>query len=62
MAEREGAMARLATRIPKSLHRKLKLYCVESGLSVMEFVTAAIEEKLRRAGGRRRTSHDSDLT
>jgi 4-hydroxy-3-methylbut-2-enyl diphosphate reductase IspH len=40
----------LATRIPKSLHRDLKVHCVTAEASVMEFVTKAIEEKLARAG------------
>jgi hypothetical protein len=47
----------LATRIPKSLHRALKLHCVTAETSVMEFVTKAIEEKLartRRALAKRR--------
>ncbi len=44
----------LATRIPKELHRRLKLYCVTSDISVMAFVTKAIEEKLARDRGRRR--------
>jgi predicted HicB family RNase H-like nuclease len=38
----------LATRIPKGLHRDLKLHCVEAETSVMDFVTKAIEEKLRQ--------------
>ena len=38
----------LATRIPKPLHRELKLYCVEAETSVMDFVTKAIEEKLKQ--------------
>jgi hypothetical protein len=42
----------LATRIPKTLHRELKLHCVKSDVSVMEFVVRALEEKLRREGGR----------
>jgi len=41
----------LATRIPKELHRRLKLYCVTHDTSVMEFVTKAIEEKLGRKAG-----------
>jgi hypothetical protein len=41
----------LATRIPKSLHRALKLHCVTAETSVMEFVTKAIEEKLARSRG-----------
>ena len=43
----------LATRIPKHLHRELKLHCVKSDISVMEFVVTALGEKLQReAGGR----------
>ena len=42
----------LATRIPKTLHRQLKLYCVHTDTSVMDFVVAAIEERLK--SGRKR--------
>jgi hypothetical protein len=42
----------LATRIPKSLHRELRLHCVTVGTSVMDFVVKAIEEKLAGPGGR----------
>ena len=38
----------LATRIPKELHRRLKLHCVTHDTSVMDFVVEAIEEKLGR--------------
>jgi hypothetical protein len=38
----------LATRIPKTLHRDLKLHCVTHDNSVMGFVTEAIREKLAR--------------
>jgi predicted HicB family RNase H-like nuclease len=41
----------LATRIPKALHRDLKLHCVTAETSVMDFVTKAIEEKLARSSG-----------
>lgn len=46
----------LATRIPKQLHRELKLYCVKSDVSVMDFVVSALEDKLQREtrGGSRR--------
>ena len=44
----------LATRIPKELHRKLKLHCVQTDVSVMEFVVAALEEKLGTVSGRKR--------
>ena len=43
----------LATRIPKQLHRELKLYCVKSDVSVMDFVVSALQDKLaREARGR----------
>lgn len=42
----EAGMGQLATRIPTALHKALKLHCVANSVSVMEFVTAAIEEKL----------------
>jgi hypothetical protein len=38
----------LATRIPKPLHRELKLHCVKSDQSVMQFVVDSLEEKLSR--------------
>jgi hypothetical protein len=41
----------LATRIPKPLHRELKLHCVMSDLSVMDFVVKALAEKLQREAG-----------
>jgi len=33
---------------PKSLHRELKLHCVHTDTSVIDFVVAALEEKLGR--------------
>jgi predicted HicB family RNase H-like nuclease len=48
MAEGNEVWVQLATRIPKALHRDLKLHCVETETSVMEFVTKAIEEKLKQ--------------
>jgi hypothetical protein len=42
----EVVWVQLATRIPKSLHRELKLHCVQAEISVMGFVTKAIAEKL----------------
>jgi predicted HicB family RNase H-like nuclease len=38
----------LATRVPKELHRRLKLHCVTHDIMVQQFVTEAIEEKLGR--------------
>ena len=46
MAERDEPIAQLATRIPKDLHRRLKLHCVTHEIAVQDFVTQAIEEKL----------------
>ena len=46
----------LATRIPKELHRRLKLHSVQTDTSVMEFVVSSIEERLGRVAGRKRTS------
>lgn len=51
MATESEVWVQLATRIPKSLHRELKLHCVKSDVSVMEFVVKALEEKLSREVG-----------
>lgn len=60
MADRaEEAWVQLATRIPKSLHRELKLYCVQSDTSVMAFVVEALREKLGRSTGRKRAGKSS---
>lgn len=57
MADRsDEAWVQLATRIPKSLHRALKLHCVESDTSVMDFVVEAIETKLAKRSGRKRSA------
>jgi predicted HicB family RNase H-like nuclease len=50
--EGEEVLVQLATRIPKELHRRLKLHCVTAESSVMDFVVKAIEEKLAAAGRR----------
>lgn len=52
MAKEDDVLIQLATRIPKGLHREIKLYCVQSGISVMEFVASALEEKLRKASAK----------
>jgi predicted HicB family RNase H-like nuclease len=57
MADRnDEAWVQLATRIPKSLHRELKLHCVQMDVSVMDFVVSSIEEKLAKVSGRKRAS------
>jgi predicted HicB family RNase H-like nuclease len=60
MAKDDDVLIQLATRIPKNLHREIKLFCVENSISVMEFVAAALEDKLRRGTARtarRRVAH-----
>jgi hypothetical protein len=44
----------LATRIPKPLHRALRVECVKLETSVQLFVVDALREKLLRVSGRRR--------
>ena len=56
MAKDDDVLIQLATRIPKGLHREIKLFCVQTGISVMEFVAAALEDKLRRSPDRGRRS------
>ncbi len=48
MAKTEEVWTQLATRIPKELHRRLKLHCVTHDTALMHFVVAAIAEKLGR--------------
>ena len=48
MTERDEPVTQLATRIPKDLHRRLKLYCVTHDIMLQHFVTEAIAEKLGR--------------
>ena len=48
MPKSEEPWTQLATRIPKELHRRLKLHCVTHEIVLMQFVTEAIEEKLGR--------------
>ena len=53
MARRdEEPRVQLATRIPKELHRRLKLHCVTHEIAVQDFVAEAIEARLTRASGR----------
>ena len=39
----------MATRVPASLLRRIKVHCVVHEQSVMEFVAEALREKLKRA-------------
>ena len=54
MAKRDEPIAQLATRIPKDLHRRLKLCCVTHDIALMYFVVEAIEEKLGRKSASRK--------
>jgi hypothetical protein len=57
MAKAEEPWTQLATRIPKELHRRLRLHCVTYDLVLMHFVVAAIAEKLRpKRGSKKRTT------
>jgi hypothetical protein len=52
MARREELVwVQLATRIPKALHRELRLHCVYEDVRLMDFVVQAVEEQLARARG-----------
>ena len=46
MAETDEPRTQLATRIPKSLHRAVKLHCFETDVLLMDFVVSALREKL----------------
>lgn len=35
-------------RMPTDLHKELKLYCVEKGISMQDFIMKAIEEQANR--------------
>ena len=48
MAKGEEVWTQLATRIPKDLHRRLKLHCVTHETALQDSVSQAIEEKLGR--------------
>jgi hypothetical protein len=57
MPKEDPVLVQLATRVPRSLHRELKTYCVASEQSLMLFTTEALQEKLdrERRRGRRRS-------
>ena len=48
MARIEEVWTQLATRIPKDLHRRLKLHCVTNDIALMHFVVEALKERLGR--------------
>ncbi len=44
----------LATRIPRDVHRAVKLACVHADVKVQAFVVAALRDNLAREAGRRK--------
>jgi hypothetical protein len=46
-------VAQLATRVPASLLKRLRIHCVQHQQTVQEFVREAIIERLRRVAARR---------
>jgi hypothetical protein len=42
-------MVQLATRIPRPLHRDLKLFCVGNDLSIMDVIEQAVSSYLKKA-------------
>ena len=57
MADRwDESQTQLATRIPKELHRRLKLHCVNTDTSLMDFVVSALREKLGKTTARKPTA------
>ena len=48
MADTKEPWVQLATRIPKTLRREMKLHCVTAETTVLAFIVEAIEEKLGR--------------
>jgi hypothetical protein len=54
MAKDDDVMVQLATRIPKTVHRAVRLHCVQADETMMQFVIDALNAKLTRDRGRRR--------
>jgi hypothetical protein len=48
---REAAEVHLTTWIARGLRRRIRVRCVEAGISLHAFVAAALREKLARAAG-----------
>jgi hypothetical protein len=54
MPKTDEAWTQLATRIPRELHRRLKVHSVTTDVTVMHFVIQAIEEELGRKAKKRK--------
>lgn len=53
MADEKEPWVQLATRIPISLRRKMKLHCITTETTMVDFIVAAIEEKIGRDAKKR---------
>lgn len=53
-------VVQLATRIPKTLQRRLKLHTVEQNVSISDFVSEAIEAYLDASGSKRSRKAKAD--
>ncbi len=51
----EGERVQLAVRLPKRLHRAVRLECIETGVTMETWLLDALETHLRRVGARRGT-------
>jgi predicted HicB family RNase H-like nuclease len=56
MGTAEEPWTQLSIRIPQELHRRLRVYCVTHDIVLMQFVVAAIEEKLGRKRGSKKNT------
>jgi hypothetical protein len=50
----EEVWVQLATRVPKTLHRAVRIECATRDTKVQDFVVAALREKFAREAGRPR--------
>jgi hypothetical protein len=44
----EGILVQLVVRVPRALRREVRLHCVTTETTLMDFVIQAITEKLKR--------------
>lgn len=49
-------VVQLATRVPKTLYRELKLHSVEESISISDLVAEALTDVLVKRGGKRKKS------
>ena len=41
----ENKQKQFLLRLPDDLHKELKLYCVEKGISMQDFIMSAVDER-----------------